>query len=100
MNALHRDFDAQTSELFEQFADACVVTRGADPAVTTRCVAEDGVEVVGEYGRVVGRATRVSFIKTEWDPKRGDLVSLDDTVRAVESLDSDDGLVVQVVLHG
>lgn len=100
MDALHRDFDQPISDLFDRFADACVITRGAAAPVTTRVILEDGVEQIGEYGRVIGRATRASFIKSEWDPQRGDVISVDSTLRPVESIDNDDGLVVQVVLHG
>lgn len=100
MNALNRDFDAMTSDLFDQFADPCTVVRGAADPVTARCVVEDGIESIGQYGQVVGNVTHVSFIKTEWDPQRGDVVTLDGNARNIESIDSDDGLVVKAVLHG
>lgn len=93
-------FAPMDDALFAQFADACTIKRGTDDAAPGRCIVEDGIEQVGEYGRVVGRATRVSFIKGEWDPQRGDQITIDDVMRPVESIDSDDGLVVQVILHG
>lgn len=100
MNALNREFNAMTSDLFEEFADDCTVTRGAAGPVDARCIVDDGTAQVGEYGQVVGRATRVSFIKAEWDPARGDIVTLDGVGRKVDMIDSDDGLVVVAVLHG
>lgn len=100
MNALNRDFDAMTSDLFDQFADPCTVVRGSADAVTARCVVEDGVAKIGQYGQVIATITRASFIKAEWDPKPRDVVTIDSVARKVEAIDSDDGLVVQVVLHG
>lgn len=100
MDALARDYDAMTSELFGEFADSCTVQRGADPAVASRCVIEKGVERVGQYGQVIGSVTHASFIKTEWDPQPRDVVTIDGNARKIEAIDVDDGLVVKVVLHG
>lgn len=100
MDALNREYDAMTSELFDEFADPCSVVRGAADPVTARCYIEEGVEQVGEYGRVVGTVTHASFIKTEWDPLPRDIVTIDGNARKVQAIDSDDGLVVKAVLHG
>jgi hypothetical protein len=100
MNARARDFDQPTSDLFDEFADACTVTRGAADPVPSRCIVDDGTAQVGEYGQVIGRVTRVSFIKGEWNPARGDVVTIDGLSRPVERIDADDGLVVEAVLHG
>ena len=100
MDAINRDYDAMTAALFDQYSDPCTVTRGAAAPVATRCIVEDGVERIGQHGQVIGRVTRLDFIKTEWSPARGDQVSIDGTIRAIEAIDSDDGLVVKAVLHG
>lgn len=98
MESLNRDFDDPTSDLFDQFADPCTVVRGTAPSVATRCVTEDGVQKLGEYGQVIATVRRVSFIKTEWLPVRGDMVTIDGDARMVECIESDDGLVVSAVL--
>lgn len=97
---MNAQFNAMDAALFDQFADPCTITRGAAEPVTGRCIVEDGTAVIGEYGQVIGRVSRVSFIKAEWDPARGDIVNIDNLARKVESIDSDDGLVVTAVLHG
>lgn len=66
---------------------------------------DDGVAKVGQYGQVIGRVTKISFIKTEWDPVRGDVVTYPDRngvllARKIEAIDTDDGRVVEAVLHG
>lgn len=93
-------FAGMDAALFDRMADDCTVQRGAVPPAPARCVVEDGVATVGEYGQVTGRVTRVSFIKQEWDPQRGDIVTIDAVARKVEAIDDDDGLVVKAVLHG
>lgn len=85
--------------LFAQLADPCTVTRGADPAVSTRCIVEDGVARLGEYNQVIGRSRMVSFIKSEWSPARGDVVTIDGSTQTVEAIEDDDGMVVKAVLH-
>lgn len=92
-------FDPMQSALFDQLADPCTVTRGAAQPVASRCIVEDGVARLGEYGQVIGRVRMVSFIKSEWDPARGDVVTIDGTAQTVEAIEEDDGLVVKVVLN-
>jgi hypothetical protein len=92
---MNAQFAGMHTSLFDQFADACTVTRGAADPVTTRCIVDDGVAVLGEYNQVIGRARRVSFIKTEWAPARGDVITLGDGIVKVERIESDDGQVVE-----
>lgn len=94
--ALDRDV---ASTAFDLLGCGVTVTRAGVPT-SVRAIVEDGVEQIGEYGRVIGRATRISFLKSEWEPVRGDLVTVDNSIRPIESLDTDDGIVVQAVLHG
>lgn len=99
MNAQFADMHAA---LFDRLAVPVTVQRGtAALPVAARCIRDDVVASVGEYGQVIGRVTKVSFIKAEWDPKRGDVVTFaDNTAQTVEAIDSDDGFVVEAVLHG
>ena len=101
MNAQFADMHAVQ---FDRFSVPVTVQRGASAGglpVPSRCIRDDGTAQVGEYGQVIGRVTRVSFLKTEWDPKRGDVVTFaDNTAQSVDAIDSDDGFVVEVVLHG
>lgn len=97
---MNAQFNAMDIALFDQLAAACTITRGAADPVTARAIVDDGTAQVGQYGQVVGRVTRISFIKAEWDPQRGDVVTIDGLIRSIESIESDDGLVVEAVLHG
>lgn len=87
-------------DLFDALGVDAFVQRGTDAAVPARVVVEDGVARVGEYGQVVGRNTHVSFLRAQWVPVRGDLLTIDGATRKVESIDTDDGIVARVVLHG
>lgn len=88
------------ADLMSALGTDATVQRGTDAAVPVRVVVHDGVARVGEYGQVVGRNTRVDFLRSSWQPQRGDLVTIDGVARKVETIDSDDGIVVQAVLHG
>jgi hypothetical protein len=101
VNAVNAMFAPMGDALFDQFAAPVTIQRGAAALVGGRCIVDDGTAQVGEYGQVIGRVTRVSFIKAEWDPARGDIVTTEDgTARKIESIEEDDGLVVKAVLHG
>jgi hypothetical protein len=91
------DMDA---ELFAQFGEAATVQRGADAAVPVTVVLDRGVEKMGDYGQVVARVTTAMFRNVEWVPAQGDVLHLTAGDRKVESIDSDDGMVTTVVLHG
>lgn len=88
------------ADLLSALGTDATVQRGNDAAVPVRVVVHDGVARVGEYGQVVGRQTLVDFLRSNWQPQRGDLVTIDGTTRKVESIDSDDGIVATAVLHG
>lgn len=100
MSLGNAQFDSMHDELFSQFAESCNVQRGTDTPVTTRCIVDDGVARIGQYGNVIGRVSKVSFLRSEWQPQRGDVVIIDTLARKVESIDTDDGFVVEAVLHG
>lgn len=93
-------FGGMHAELFDQFAVAATVQRGAAEATPTRVVVQDGVAQLGQHGGVIGRVSKVSFIRTEYLPMRGDLLTLDGITRKIEAIDTDDGMIVEAVLHG
>jgi hypothetical protein len=98
MNAQFADMHAA---LFDRFSVPVTVQRGAALPVASRVVQDDGVASIGEYGQVIGRVTKLSFIKAEWNPARGDVVTFDDgSALKVEAIDTDDGIVVEAVMHG
>lgn len=74
--------------------------RGTAAAVTVTAIVEDGVAQIGHQGQVIGRMTKVQFLRSQWAPARGDLVTIDGLTRKIEAIDTDDGMVVEVVLHG
>jgi len=87
-------------DLFDALGIDAFVQRGTDAAVPVRVVVEDGVARVGDYGQVIGRNTLANFLRAQWVPARGDLLTIDGNTRKVESTDTDDGIVARVVLHG
>jgi len=93
-------FGEAHADLFDALGVDAFVQRGTDAAVPVRVVVEDGVARVGEYGQVVGRNTCINFLRAQWLPVRGDLVTIDGNARKVDAMDIDDGIVVRVVLHG
>lgn len=100
MNGAAAIFADAHADLFDALGVDAFVQRGADPALPVRVVVEDGVARVGEYGQVIGRNTMVNFLRVQWVPARGDLVTIDGGTRKVDAIDTDDGIVARVVLHG
>lgn len=98
MNAQFADMHAA---LFDRFAVPVTVQRSGGLPTAARVVRDDGVASIGEYGQVIGRVTKLNFIKAEWNPARGDVVTFDDSsALKVEAIDNDDGYVVEAVMHG
>lgn len=87
-------------DLFEVFGEDGTVQRGATDPVDVRVVKEDGVQVLGDYGQVVGVVTQASFINAQWAPVQGDVLVLASGTRKVDRIVENDGLVTVVVLHG
>lgn len=100
VNVARDAFACMHAALFDRLAEPCNVQRGTDAPVTVRAIIDDGVARVGQYGNVIGRQTKVTFLRDEWQPQRGDFVIIDDTARKVETIDTDDGFIVEAVLHG
>lgn len=98
---MNAQFAGMHATLFDQFSVPVTVQRGAALPVASRCIVDDGTAQIGEYGRVIGRVAKLSFVKTEWNPARGDVVTFaDGSASKVEAIESDDGIVVEVVMHG
>lgn len=93
-------FTDMDDTLFDEFGIDASVQRGTDPAVPVRVVIDEGVERVGEYGQIVGQVTIASFKVPQWRPQQGDVLTVDGVARPVQTLDSDDGYVARVMLHG
>lgn len=86
--------------IFEVLGVVAQVQRPPHPSVQIPLVVRDGVERLGEFQQVVGRARHVSARNRDWLFRRGDDVTLDGRTQAVEALVRDDGLVNEAVLHG
>lgn len=76
------------------------VRRSPSPSAPVRVVLRDGVERLGEFQQVIGRARHVLARNAEWVFRRGDEVTLDGRTQAVEAVVRDDGLVNEAALYG
>lgn len=88
------------ADLFDALGVDVFIQRGTGAVLPVRVVVEDGVARVGEYGQVIGRDTFANFLRAQWIPARGDVLAIDVASRKVDSIDTGDGIVVRVVLHG
>jgi hypothetical protein len=98
------EFDAAVADmdetLFVEFGENATVQRGSDAPVAVRAFVERGVQVLGDYGQVIARVTKVTLRNSEWVPQRADVVSLNGSSRKVEAVELDDGYVTTAVLNG
>jgi len=85
--------------LFATLGESVTLQRGNDSPVTLLAIVRHGVTNVGEFGRVVGARTAVSLPRDRWQPRRGDLVTVRGATHPIESIASDDGYAVEVILH-
>ncbi|WP_408951488.1 hypothetical protein [Lysobacter sp. Hz 25] len=86
--------------LFETLGVVARIERDSGYTVRSRIVVRDGVERLGEFQQVIGRARHVVVRNRDWVLRRGDKIALDGRALLVEALVSDDGLVNEAVLHG
>lgn len=97
-------FDVAAAEmddvLFDEFGEDASVQRGTDAAVPVRVAVVRGVQKLGEFGQVIDRVTTVSFRNSQWVPQPKDVLTYSSGTRKVASIESDDGFVTMVVLHG
>lgn len=98
------DLAAMYADVFADQGCDATVARGVAPAVPVRIVVRRGVNKYGEYSQVIGQVTTVAFLRSEWDPKQGDVVAWTDRLGShSDSLTSemdDNGFMSTVVLHG
>ncbi|QQQ00975.1 hypothetical protein [Lysobacter enzymogenes] len=93
-------FEAMDDVIFDTLGVIAQVQRRPNPSVLIPLVVRDGVERLGEFQQVIGRARHVVARNVEWVFRRGDEVTLDCRTQAVEALVRDDGLVNEAVLYG
>jgi hypothetical protein len=93
-------FRAMDESIFEEFGEDGTVRRDFDDAQPVRVVIERNVAVLGEFGQLLGRVTKASFMRSQWQPREGDVLALSTGPRKIQSIESDDGYVAKVVLHG
>lgn len=86
--------------VFDTLGVVAAVRRPNVSSVRIPLIVRDGVERLGEFQQVVGRARHVFARNREWVFRRGDEVALPDRTQTVEALVTDDGLVNEAVLHG
>lgn len=97
-------FASMHDNLFEAFGQDAIVERAPDDPVPVRVIVDRGVKRLGEYGQAIASVDMVSFRQSVWDPKSGDLVTLETAAgsrtRKVDRIEAEDGFVVKVSLHG
>jgi hypothetical protein len=93
-------FSTADDVIFATLGVVAQIQRLPNPPAPITLVVRDGVERLGEFQQVVGRARHVSARNREWVFRRGDEVMLPDRTQTVEALVKDDGLVNEAVLHG
>ncbi|MBT2748348.1 MULTISPECIES: hypothetical protein [unclassified Lysobacter] len=93
-------FTTMDEVVFDTLGVVAQIQRRPNPSVRITLIVRDGVERLGEFQQVIGRARHVLVRNREWTFRRGDEVILDGRTQAVEALVRDDGLVNEAVLHG
>ena len=94
------EFNAMHAPLFDQFAETGTLLHGTDMARDVRMIVDDGAQTLGNHGEIIGNKRVISAIKSEWQPVRGDTIMVRGQTRKIEAIATDDGYVVQAVLHG
>ncbi|MGO1069581.1 hypothetical protein [Lysobacter sp. CA199] len=93
-------FQAMDDVIFDTLGVVALARRPNVSSVRIPLVVRDGVERLGEFQQVIGRARHVFARNREWVFRRGDEVTINARVQTVESLITDDGLINEAVLHG
>ncbi|WP_064746396.1 head-tail joining protein [Lysobacter antibioticus] len=93
-------FVTMDAVVFEALGAVTQVQRPPNPSASIRLIVRDGVERLGEFQQVVGRARHVVARNTDWAFRRGDVVTIAGRAYPVEAIVRDDGLVNEAVLHG
>ena len=93
-------FETMDDVLFETLGVVARIERDGGHTVRSHIVVRDGVERLGEFQQIIGRARHVVARNREWLFRRGDEITLDGRTQFVEALVRDDGLINEAVLHG
>ena len=93
-------FSTADAAVFDVLGVVAQVQRRPNSSVLTRVVVRDGVERLGEFQQVIGRARHVLARNADWVFRRGDEVTVHGRTQAVEALVRDDGLVNEAALYG
>lgn len=94
------DFAAASRALLATLGEQGTVVRGASAPVTLMLYVDDAVQDVGQYGRVVGNKRVLGMLRDDWQPARGDVITVRGRTAKVDEILTDDGIVVTVVMHG
>lgn len=101
MNSAFDDAMAMADDsLFAAFGVDATAQRDVDPPVRLTVVLDRNLQLLGEYGQVVGKVDKISLRNREWVAQQGDTITIDGIDRKVDKPESDDGLVNVAVLYG
>lgn len=93
-------FDGLHEDLFDTFAQAATVVRGAYAPEAIEVVVDGGVAQYDDLGRVARLVTMVSFRTAQWQPLAGDEVTTAEWTKTVDTIEQDDGFVCKAVMYG
>lgn len=94
------DWGAMHADLFDLEGVDGTVRRGVAAPVPVRVVLVEGQRVLGEFGQTVGQVRVAYFLVAQFRAQQGDVLTAPSGTRTVASVLSDDGFVVEAVLHG
>lgn len=86
--------------VFDVLGVVADVERRPNSSARFTLIVRDGVERLGEFQQVIGRARHVVARNTDWVFRRGDEITLNGRTQAVEALIRDDGRVNEAALYG
>ncbi|SDZ20048.1 hypothetical protein SAMN04487939_12229 [Lysobacter sp. yr284] len=94
------EFSTADTVIFDALGAVAQVQRPPNSSASIHLVVRDGVERLGDFQQVIGRARHVVARNADWVFRRGDVVILEGRAQPVETIVRDDGLVNEAVLHG
>lgn len=80
--------------------EPATIQRGAAAPVALTAVISEGVAHVGDYGQVIGLRAHAAWMRADFAPQQGDVLTVRGIARPVAAIVNDDGIVVEVALHG
>lgn len=94
------DFAAMHVDLLAEMGEPGTVVRGDADPVPLMLFVDDAVQDLGQYARVVSNKRVIAMMKADWQPARGDVITVRDRTSKVDEILADDSIVVTVVMHG